>query len=419
MKLRYLLIPMGILFLFLSDAQSQDRLIRKDGKSHLVKIVRVTHDKVFFEQYDVSMSPTYELEHSRLDRILYENGSVDYFSDEEGLVMSGPLSPVKTPKSQADSRDESTSVSQSKSKSQSSSRSQATPRSQSSPKNQVTVSTNDEVLNTSNAKNVETNTRTNTHTDRAANTANASSSAGKSSGSSAVEVVTEVRSETQVDDEPLSFEEELRRANRMGRNIFSAKIHFNNREAKENGWLPLTPLFNSAFTNMAFSYERVSENGLLSVEFPLVLGWGNHRAKQMELEDFINEPEVTQAEAAELLEAFQIDNYQQLSMRFKIFPNGQEQVSYFIGPFITASRGDYSEYNLANGAAFEAPILQLETTRYYSAAAGLHNGVSLSPANFITFNLGGGLGLQIFNTADKGFERAPAYYLDFGMGLRF
>jgi len=56
-----------------------------------------------------------------------------------------------------------------------------------------------------------------------------------------------------------------------GRNIFSFKTLFNNREAKPTGWAPVMPLFEGSFLNYGGSFEHISQNGLCSFEIPFVI----------------------------------------------------------------------------------------------------------------------------------------------------
>lgn len=203
-----------------------------------------------------------------------------------------------------------------------------------------------------------------------------------------------------------------------GRNIFSGKVLFNNREAKPTGWAPVLPLFEGSFLNYGGSFERISKNGLCSFEIPFSIGYKNQRSKDLDLNEFVNDPVSFEAQASVQNGEYQIANYQQTGLRFKLFPVGQEQVSYFIGPYVSGSRGEFQKYKLINTQDIFNPIYELESTEYYSLAVGMHNGMSITPGRFVTFNLGAGLGMQLLNTSGKDFQRTPSYYIDIGLGIR-
>lgn len=203
-----------------------------------------------------------------------------------------------------------------------------------------------------------------------------------------------------------------------GRNIFSGKLLFNNREASPDGWGPVLPLFDDSFLNYGGSFERISKNGLCSFEIPFTIGYKNQRSKEWDRPTFVEEPESAYASNSDQIDEFQIANYQQVALRFKLFPVGQEQVSYFIGPYISGSRGEFQKYKLVDTQDIFNLVYELNRTEYYSLAVGMHNGISITPGRFVTFNLGAGLGMQLINTSGKDFQRTPSYYIDLGLGIR-
>ncbi|GEM_PF-2173595 len=203
-----------------------------------------------------------------------------------------------------------------------------------------------------------------------------------------------------------------------GRVIISSKILFNNREAKPTGWAPVLPLFDGSFLNYGGSFELVSKNGLCSVEIPFTIGYKNQRSKDLSEHDFVVNPDSFEAQVSVQEGEYQIANYQQAGLRFKLFPVGQEQVSYYIGPYITGSRGEFHQYSLIDTQDIFNPIFELRKTDYYSMAVGMHNGMSITPGKHITFTLGAGLGMQLLNSSGKNFQRSPSYFIDLGLGIR-
>jgi len=153
-----------------------------------------------------------------------------------------------------------------------------------------------------------------------------------------------------------------------GRTILSAKALFNNREAKPTGWAPVLPLFEGSFLNYGGSFEHISRNGLCSFEIPFVIGYKNQRSSDLDNADFVENPVSFDAQVSVQNGEYQIANYQQTGLRFKLFPVGQEQVSYFIGPYVSASRAEFHKYKLINTQDIFNPIYELNRTEYYSMA---------------------------------------------------
>lgn len=73
-----------LVFLFIlcsTTVFAQDVIVKKDGKSVLVKVLEVGQDKVKYKKHSNLNGPTYSISTSELLSINYENGDVDSFQD--------------------------------------------------------------------------------------------------------------------------------------------------------------------------------------------------------------------------------------------------------------------------------------------------------------------------------------------------
>ena len=85
-KFRNLMIMVGIALMASLTTQAQDIIVTIDGEKITAKVTEVDVDLVKYTPYDDQEGPTYTVKKSEIDSIIYQNGEVDVFEQNQEKV---------------------------------------------------------------------------------------------------------------------------------------------------------------------------------------------------------------------------------------------------------------------------------------------------------------------------------------------